>query len=146
MLDQNKNSMSEKEEEEVSLSELETASEVAAVNEESIPENHEEIREIVESEEEQPKGSVEIKETAEKKVAGKSPFLKSLIATFVDEVIVGVISVALLYLSDLILRAAGYFISGKISMLFIIFVVVSLVYPIIMECTKKGKTVGRSLV
>jgi cation transport ATPase len=146
MLDQNKNSMDENEEA-VSLNEneLETASEVAAVNEENIQKNDEEVNEIEEIKEEQPESSVEIKQTAEKKVATKSPFLKSLLATVVDEVIIGIISVALLYLTDFILRAAGYFISGKISMLFIIFVVVSILYPIIMECSKKGNTIGRSL-
>lgn len=151
MLDQNKNSMDENEQEVIlNENEEENVDEVTEINEEIIPGNEEEVNEeqeneVDETEEEKIERSVEADETPKDKVVGKKSFFKSLIGAFVDEAIIGVISVALLYLTDFILRAIGYFISGKIGMLLIIFVVVSILYPAIMESTKKGSTIGRSL-
>lgn len=151
MLDQNKNSMEENEEEVVlNEEELENADEVTEINEEIIPGNEEQVKEekaneANDTEEEKIESFIEPEETPKNKVVGKKSFLKNLIAAIVDEAIIGIISVVLLYLGDFILRAAGYFISGKISMLLIIFVVVSILYPAIMESTKKGNTIGRSI-
>lgn len=150
MLDQNKNSMEENEEEVVlNEEELENADEVTEINEEIVPGNEEEVKEEKTNEaddtEEKVESNIEHVEVPADKVVGKKSFFKNLIAAIVDEAIIGVISVVLLYLGDFILRAAGYFISGKISMLFIIFVVVSILYPAIMESTKKGNTIGRSI-
>lgn len=150
MLDQNKNSVDENEEEILNENELENADEVTEteINEEIVPSNEEQVNEehTNEAEEEKVESYEPIEKTSEAKAIGKKSFLKSLIAAIVDEAIIGVISVALLYVGDFILRAIGYFISGKISMLLIIFVVVSILYPAIMESTKKGNTIGRSLL
>lgn len=151
MLDQNKNSMEENEEEVVlNEEELENAGEVTEINEEIVPSNEEEVKEekaneADDTEEEKVESFIEPVETPKDKVVGKKSFFRNLIAAIVDEAIIGIISVVLLYLGDFILRVAGYFISGKISMLLIIFVVVSILYPAIMESTKKGNTIGRSI-
>ncbi|GLC32271.1 RDD family protein [Clostridium omnivorum] len=151
MLDQNKNSMEENEEEVVlNEEELENADEVTEINEETIPGNEEQAKEekakeANDTEEEKIEDFIEPVETSKDKVVGKKSFFRNLIAAIVDEAVIGIISVVLLYLGDFILRAAGYFISGKISMLLIIFVVVSILYPAIMESTKKGNTIGRSI-
>lgn len=151
MLDQNKNSMEENEEEVVlNEEELENADEVTEINEETIPGNEEQAKEekakeANDTEEEKIEGTIDPVGISKDKVVGKKSFFRNLIAAIVDEAIIGIISVVLLYLGDFILRAAGYFISGKISMLLIIFVVVSILYPAIMESTKKGNTIGRSI-
>lgn len=73
----------------------------------------------------------------------KIPFLNSLSAVISDEAIIGIISLVLLYLGDFLLKYAGYAITQKVSMLFIIFVVVSVLYTSISEATKSGKTLGK---
>lgn len=74
-----------------------------------------------------------------------SVFMKSLSARVLDEIIIGIISVILLYIFDAILRLFEYNISEKISMLFIIFVIVSIIYASVLESGKSGKTVGKKL-
>jgi uncharacterized RDD family membrane protein YckC len=44
------------------------------------------------------------------------------------------------------LKIGGYLISQKISMLFIIFVLVSIIYNSVMEATKNGRTLGKKLL
>jgi hypothetical protein len=58
----------------------------------------------------------------------KPSFFKKLGSILVDEALIGLISVGLLYLGEAILKLMGYFISQKISMMFIIFVIVSVIY------------------
>lgn len=73
----------------------------------------------------------------------KDSFLKSLGAAIVDEAIVGAASVILLYIFEGLLRLGGYYISQKISMSFIIFVVVSIIYYTV---TGTKKTAGKRLL
>lgn len=147
MLDENKNTNNEKEEE-VNLnekeSELVTDDEVGSINEEVTSESSEQVNELETSEEvNHVENSSEVE--AKDKTVSKNSFFRSLKATFVDEIIIGIVSVILLYAADLVLRIVGYYISGKITMMLIIFVIVSLLYPAIMESSKKGNTIGRSL-
>ena len=89
------------------------------INEEAAEENLNEVEAIEEQEE-----AEEIEEETETKPS----FLKKLGLVIVDEALIGLISVALLYLGEAILKLFGYFISQKISMVFIIFVIVSVIY------------------
>jgi hypothetical protein len=79
-------------------------------------------------------------------VEPKVSFIKNLSAIIVDEVVIGIISIILLYIFDALLKLGGYSISQKSSMLFLIFVVVSILYTSIMETAKAGKTVGKKLL
>ncbi len=81
------------------------------------------------------------KEIGETKVS----FMKSFSAIIVDEIIVGIISIVLFYILEGLLRLGGYFISQKINMVFLLFVVASILYVSIMETAKAGKTVGKKL-
>lgn len=70
----------------------------------------------------------------------KDTFLASLI----DVVLTGVVSTAILFLLDGILRiTAGYYISAKISMLAIIYLIVFIIYTSIMESSKNANTIGK---
>lgn len=92
------------------------------INEEAAEENLNEVEAIEEQEEQ------EEAEEIEEETETKPSFLKKLGLVIVDEALIGLISVALLYLGEAILKLFGYFISQKISMVFIIFVIVSVIY------------------
>jgi uncharacterized RDD family membrane protein YckC len=76
----------------------------------------------------------------------KASFIKSLSAIIVDEVIIGIISIIVLFVFEALLKLGGYFISQKISITFLIFVVVSILYTSIMETKKNGNTIGKKLL
>jgi hypothetical protein len=101
------------------------------INEEAIEES------VMETEETEEQGGI---------VEPKGSFIKNFSAIIVDEVIIGIISIILLYIFDALLKSGGYSISQKSSMLFLIFVVVSILYTSIMETVKAGKTVGKKLL
>ncbi|ERI90900.1 hypothetical protein HMPREF1982_03635 [Clostridiales bacterium oral taxon 876 str. F0540] len=105
------------------------------VNEESIEANDNELESIEESTEESKNDSSK---------TGVS-FIKSFCAAIIDNASVGVIAVILLYAFDFLLGLAGYGVSQKMSMLFIIFVIVSIFYYSICESSKSGKTIGKKL-
>src|SRR5690348_1212519 len=75
------------------------------INEEAAEENLNEVEAIEEEAEE-----------IEEETETKPSFLKKLGLVIVDEALIGLISVALLYLGEAILKLFGYFISQKISM------------------------------
>lgn len=79
-------------------------------------------------------------------VEPKVSFIKNFSAILVDEVIIGIISIIILYIFEALLKLGGYSISQKSSMLFLLFVVVSIFYTSIMETAKAGKTVGKKLL
>lgn len=95
----------------------------------------------------------EVEETEENEVTAdetivikkQNPFVQVLKAVFIDEIIVALSSVVLLYVLDAILKLAGFYIAEKVSMLFIIFVLISILYPIIMENSKYKNTFGKKL-
>jgi hypothetical protein len=94
---------------------------------------------------------VSINEAEEIEVQGKVggakvSFIKSLGAIIVDEVVIGITSIILFYIFEALLRLSGYFISQKISMVFILFVIVSILYTSFMEASKAGQTVGKKLL
>lgn len=76
----------------------------------------------------------------------KGSFIKSLTAAIVDTVSIGIISIVVLYIFDALLKFGGYFISQKVNMLFIIFVVVSILYSGVLGAVKNGKTLGKKLL
>jgi hypothetical protein len=76
----------------------------------------------------------------------KASFIKNFCAVVVDELIIGLISVIALYIFDGLLSLGGYFVAQKFGIMFIIFVVVSILYTSIMETGKGGKTFGKKLL
>ena len=107
-------------------------------------ENNVEEKEILEEKEINEADEIEEvqKEIGEPKVS----FIKSLSAIALDEVLIGIISILLFYIFEALLRLGGYFISQKINMIFVLFVVVSILYTSIMEASKAGKTIGKKLL
>lgn len=73
-------------------------------------------------------------------------FFNNLSVSIVDTVIIGVISGILLYLCDFIMRyTVGLYISDKVTFSFIIFAIVTVLYPCFSE-TFGGKTPGKILM
>jgi uncharacterized RDD family membrane protein YckC len=114
-----------------------------------VSENNVEEKEILE-EQVTNEESINVTEETEEVQVGlgqpKVSFIKSLSAVIVDEVIIGIISVILLYILEALLKLSGYSISQKSSMMLLIFVVVSIFYTSIIETVKGGKTVGKKLL
>lgn len=77
--------------------------------------------------------------------AGFKPtgFFSSLLSIAIDEVVILGVSAALLYISDFIMMFLGYYISQKLDMLFVIFLIVNLIYTAAMETSKFSGTLGK---
>lgn len=75
----------------------------------------------------------------------KPSFLDTFKANLIDLVIVGGISAVAVFGADALLKLAGYAISQKFQMAFIIFMVVMLMYMSIMESGKKSTTIGKKI-
>lgn len=70
-------------------------------------------------------------------------FNKRLKASIIDTIVTGVISIAVVYIIDLILRlAAGYYIVDIKGMFIIVFIIVLVLYPFVMNKTKYKVTIG----
>lgn len=89
--------------------------------------------------------AVETLELKNEEITFKPSFIQSLIANIVDEAVIGIISVIILYLFDAILKISGYAVSQKTSMLIIIFVLVSIIYRSIAGKLMAGNTIGQNL-
>lgn len=121
-------------------------SEVEEINEpvENVEEpKAEEVKETVENiEEAKP---VEAKAEACEKCK-KPSFLDSLLATLIDQGIIGLVSFAGLFIFDAIIRAtAGLYVNDKLGIFLIIYAIFNVLYPIIMESSKAGNTIGRTV-
>lgn len=108
----------------------------------------EEIEEVSEAEseeaiEESVNETEKMEDTQEQTAANKISFINSLCAVILDEAIAGILSIALLYIADAVLKYAGYAITERPSMLLIIFIVVSVLYTSITETALNGKTFGK---
>jgi hypothetical protein len=75
----------------------------------------------------------------------KPNFIDTFKANFIDVVVVGAISAAAVFAADAILKLAGYAISQKFQMAFVIFMVVMVMYMSIMESGKKSTTIGKKI-
>lgn len=81
----------------------------------------------------------------EKRAKGnKISFVNTLEAVVIDQVIIGAAAYVLLLLFDLIIRfGLGYFVSNMVTMYLVFYVVVSILYPAIIQNTKFENTIGR---
>ena len=75
----------------------------------------------------------------------KPTFFDAFKASIIDLVVVGAISTVGLFAADAILKIAGFAISEKFAMSFIIFMVVMVFYMSIMESGKKSATIGKKV-
>ncbi|MBU3142394.1 RDD family protein [Clostridium sp. CF012] len=75
----------------------------------------------------------------------KPNFIDTFKANLIDLVIVGGISAVAVFGADALLKLAGYAISQKFQMAFIIFMVVMLFYMSIMESGEKSTTIGKKI-
>jgi hypothetical protein len=89
--------------------------------------------------------AVETIELQNEEITSKPSFIQSLIANIVDEAVIGIISIIILYLFDAILKISGYAVSQMTSMLIIIFVLVSIIYRSIAGKLMAGNTIGQNL-
>lgn len=87
------------------------------------------------------KTDIDEKETIKK---GKSNcFFASLLAIVIDEIVVLGLSAAILFISNFIMQFLGYYISEKLSMLFVLFLVINIIYTAAMEASKFNGTLGK---
>lgn len=89
--------------------------------------------------------AVETVELHNEEITSKPSFIQTLLANIVDEAIIGIISIILLYLLDALLKVSGYAVSQRTGMLLIIFVLVSVIYRSIAEKLMFGNTIGKNL-
>ncbi|GCD09061.1 RDD family protein [Clostridium tagluense] len=75
----------------------------------------------------------------------KPNFIDTLKASLIDLVVIGGISAVGVFVADAILKLAGYSITQKFQMGFIIFMVVMVLYMSIMESGKKSSTIGKKI-
>jgi len=75
----------------------------------------------------------------------KPNFIDTFKANFIDLVVIGGISAVTVIVADAILKLAGYTISQKFQMAFIIFMVVMVLYMSIMESGNKSSTLGKKI-
>ncbi|MCB2297233.1 RDD family protein [Clostridium tagluense] len=75
----------------------------------------------------------------------KPNFIDTLKASLIDLVVIGGISAVGVFVADAILKLAGYSITQKFQMGFIIFMVVMVLYMSIMESGKKSTTIGKKI-
>ncbi|WP_291636455.1 hypothetical protein [Clostridium sp.] len=75
----------------------------------------------------------------------KPNFLDTLKASIIDLVVIGGISTVGVYGADAVLKVAGYAITQKFQMSFIIFMVVMVLYMSIMESGKNSTTIGKKI-
>ena len=75
----------------------------------------------------------------------KPNFIDTFKASLVDLVVIGGISTVGVYIADALFRMAGYAITQKFQVAFIIFMVVMVFYMSIMESGKKSATIGKKV-
>lgn len=75
----------------------------------------------------------------------KPNFLDTFKANLIDLLVIGGISAVGVFVADAILQLAGYAITQKFQVGFIIFMVVMVLYMSIMESGKKSTTVGKKI-
>ncbi|QXE20159.1 hypothetical protein [Clostridium sp. 001] len=88
-----------------------------------------------------------IEPSEDKSSEKKGTLMRNFKASFIDTAVSAVISIAALYLFDLILRLIfGYYVSDMKGVFIILFVVILILYPIIMKSSKLNKTLGEKFV
>ena len=75
----------------------------------------------------------------------KPTFVDTFKASLIDLIVIGGISTVGVFVTDAILRLAGYAITQKFQMAFIIFMVVMVLYMSIMESGKMSATIGKKV-
>ena len=71
--------------------------------------------------------------------------MDTLKANLLDLIVIGGISTIIVFLSDVVLKFAGYTITEKFQMSFVIFMVVMVLYMSIMESGKNSATLGKKI-
>ena len=75
----------------------------------------------------------------------KPSFMDTLKANLLDLIVIGGISTIIVFISDVVLKFAGYTISEKFQMSFVIFMVIMVLYMSIMESGKNNATLGKKI-
>lgn len=71
-------------------------------------------------------------------------FLKRFEAVVIDQIFTGAVAYILLLVFDIAIRfGLGYYVENMVGMYLIFFIVCSIIYPLIIESTKLGSTIGR---
>lgn len=106
-------------------------------------EQNREEENIVKTENEEMKIENESMESFAYEEKEKITFIDIFKANLIDIVSTGIISIAALYIFDILLRlTAGYYVKERIQMLFIFYLISSLLYTSIME-NKSADTIGK---
>ena len=73
----------------------------------------------------------------------KPSFVDAFKASLIDLIVIGGISAVGVFVADAVLRLAGYFVTQKFQMSFIIFMIVMVLYMSLMESGKTSATIGK---
>lgn len=76
----------------------------------------------------------------------RSLLIKELKVSLIDTAITIVLSVAALFLFDVILRLFGYYVADLKGVYIIVLLIISFIYTPIMNISKHGKTLGQKLI
>lgn len=99
---------------------------------------------VISSSEEILKGeSSLVEEDTAKKDSKIMKFIKRVLASAIDQIIVIAISLLLLVVFDFALRAGGFYIAQRQPIFFIIYVLSNIIYEPICSSTKLKKTIGK---
>ncbi|WP_055668300.1 RDD family protein [Desnuesiella massiliensis] len=82
-------------------------------------------------------------EASESRKGEKPSFLQRFQSTLIDQIFVGALSLILLYIFDGIIGLLGFRVSDKLGMYLVAYVLLSIIYPPIIESTKFGNTIGK---
>lgn len=73
--------------------------------------------------------------------------INALKSALIDTAVTGVVSVAALYLFDILLRLLfGYYVVDFKAVYIIVFLIILVIYPVLMESSKHGKTLGKKFI
>ena len=87
-----------------------------------------------------------LEEEARKSDSKIMKFVKRVLASVIDQIIVIARALLLLVIFDFALRAVGFYVSERQPIFFIIYVLVNIVYEAICSSTKLKKTIGKKTI
>lgn len=113
---------------------------------EEVRETIEESEDSISATEEILRGDSSLLEEAHKEEGKVIKFIKKILASAIDQIIVIAVSLLLLVVFDFTLRVLGLYIAERQPIFLFIYVLVNIVYGPICDSTKLKKTIGKRVI
>ncbi len=84
--------------------------------------------------------------TPENAKSNRVPLIPSIISSLVDQVVTAAIAEIVLLIVNFLMQFAGYYISGKLQMFLILYVICNIIYIAVFEASKLSATPGKLLL